>query len=148
MLIRLMRDPGAEDYMDLQVGLSDGDARFTAKYLPTQLPGMNKSLANWLKTAIRVAMIRLMRDPGAEDYMDLQVGLSDGDARFTAKYLPTQLPGMNKSLANWLKTAIRSGHVEQGYFQWQGSLNRGAAAEAHVMNLYFKVRDRRPGWPS
>ncbi|MGA4817103.1 hypothetical protein ACPA9J_29470 [Pseudomonas aeruginosa] len=27
MLIRLMRDPGAEDYMDLQVGLSDGDAR-------------------------------------------------------------------------------------------------------------------------
>ncbi|WP_163069248.1 DUF3971 domain-containing protein, partial [Acinetobacter baumannii] len=60
-------------------------------------------------------LIRLMRDPGAEDYMDLQVGLSDGDARFTAKYLPTQLPGMNKSLANWLKTAIRSGHVEQGY---------------------------------
>ncbi|VFT49770.1 Uncharacterised protein [Pseudomonas aeruginosa] len=50
MLIRLMRDPGAEDYMDLQVGLSDGDARFTAKYLPTRLPGMNKSLANWLKT--------------------------------------------------------------------------------------------------
>ena len=90
-------------------------------------------------------LIRLMRDPGAEDYMDLQVGLSDGDARFTAKYLPTQLPGMNKSLANWLKTAIRSGHVEQGYFQWQGSLNRGAAAEAHVMNLYFKVRDG--GWP-
>ncbi len=71
-------------------------------------------------------LIRLMRDPGSEDYMDLQVGLSDGDARFTAKYLPTQLPGMNKSLANWLKTAIRSGHVEQGYFQWQGSLNRGA----------------------
>ncbi len=97
-------------------------------------------------------LIRLMRDPGAEDYMDLQVGLSDGDARFTAKYLPTQLPGMNKSLANWLKTAIRSGHVEQGYFQWQGSLNRGAAAEAHVMNLYFKVRDGelayQPGWPA
>ncbi len=59
---------------------------------------------------------------------------------------------MNKSLANWLKTAIRSGHVEQGYFQWQGSLNRGAAAEAHVMNLYFKVRDGelayQPGWPA
>ena len=94
-------------------------------------------------------LIRLMRDPGAEDYMDLQVGLSDGDAR---QYLPTQLPGMNKSLANWLKTAIRSGHVEQGYFQWQGSLNRGAAAEAHVMNLYFKVRDGelayQPGWPA
>ena len=91
-------------------------------------------------------LIRLMRDPGAEDYMDLQVGLSDGDARFTAKYLPTQLPGMNKSLANWLKTAIRSGHVEQGYFQWQGSAEprRGGRSPRHEPLL--RVRDGR--WPT
>ena len=35
-LIRLARDPAAEDYMDLRVGLSEGDARFTEKYLPTR----------------------------------------------------------------------------------------------------------------
>ena len=70
-------------------------------------------------------LIRLLRDPEAEDYMDLRVGLHDGDAAYTEKYLPTRSPGMSAELGKWLKTAIRAGQVEQGYFQYQGSLNKG-----------------------
>ncbi|MCY1260266.1 hypothetical protein D9M69_174150 [compost metagenome] len=97
-------------------------------------------------------LIRLMRDPSREDYMDLRVGLSDGDARFTDKYLPSALPSMNKNLAEWLHTAIKGGRIEQGYFQWQGDLHHDAPPEAHAMSLYFRVHDAeldyQPGWPA
>ncbi len=97
-------------------------------------------------------LIRLMRDPEAEDYMDLRVGLSDGDARYTEKYLPTRSPAMNPALSEWLTAAIREGFVEQGYFQYQGSLNKSAENTARSLSLYFKVRDAdfafQPGWPA
>lgn len=86
-------------------------------------------------------LICLMCDFGVEDYMDLQVGFSDGDVCFIVKYLLIQLLGMNKSLVNWLKMVICSGYVEQGYFQWQGLLNCGVVVEVYVMNFYFKVCD-------
>ena len=97
-------------------------------------------------------LIRLMRDPEAEDYMDLRVGLSEGDARYTEKYLPTRSPAMNPALSDWLTAAIRGGFVEQGYFQYQGSLNKSAERTARNLSLYFKVRDAdfafQPGWPA
>ena len=97
-------------------------------------------------------LIRLRHDPQAEDYMDLRVGLSDGDARFTGKYLPTRSPALSPALAEWLQKAIRAGRVEQGYFQYQGALNKGAAPEARTLGLYFKVRDAeldyQSGWPA
>ena len=97
-------------------------------------------------------LIRLRRDPQAEDYMDLRVGLSQGDARYTEKYLPTRSPALNPALASWLKEAIRGGAIEQGYFQYQGALNKGAADSARSLSLYFKVRDAelafQPGWPA
>ncbi|WP_417779248.1 YhdP family protein [Stutzerimonas xanthomarina] len=96
-------------------------------------------------------LIRLMRDPAAEDYMDLRVGLSDGDARFTEKYLPTRSPALSPALTEWLNTAIRGGTVEQGYFEYQGALAGGADATARSLILYFKVKDAelafQPGWP-
>ncbi len=96
-------------------------------------------------------LIRLARDPAAEDYMDLRVGLSEGDARFTEKYLPTRSPALSPALVSWLKEAIRSGTVEQGYFQYQGALSKGASDSARSLSLYFKVRDAelafQPGWP-
>lgn len=96
-------------------------------------------------------LIRLARDPAAEDYMDLRVGLSEGDARFTEKYLPTRSPALSPALVSWLRKAIRSGTVEQGYFQYQGALNKGASDSARALSLYFKVRDAelafQPGWP-
>lgn len=96
-------------------------------------------------------LIRLARDPVAEDYMDLRVGLSEGDARFTEKYLPTRSPALSPALVSWLKEAIRGGTVEQGYFQYQGALSKGASDSARSLSLYFKVRDAelafQPGWP-
>lgn len=97
-------------------------------------------------------LIRLMFDPEAEDYMDLRVGLRDGDARYTEKYLPTRAPGLSAELADWLKTAIRGGTVNEGYFQYQGSLNKGAADAARSLSLFFAVEDAelafQPGWPA
>jgi uncharacterized protein (TIGR02099 family) len=96
-------------------------------------------------------LIRLMHDPAAEDYMDLRVGLSNSDARFVGKYLPTRSPALSPALTEWLQTAIRGGSVEQGYFLYQGSINRGSADAAHSLSLYFKVKDAElavePGWP-
>ncbi|MGQ7959276.1 YhdP family protein [Pseudomonas sp. SP16.1] len=97
-------------------------------------------------------LIRLRRDAAAEDYMDLRVGLRDGDALYTEKYLPTRSPGMSDELSHWLQTAIRGGRIEEGYFQYQGSLNKGAAREARSLSLFFQVEDAelafQPGWPS
>ncbi|MCW3149818.1 YhdP family protein [Stutzerimonas stutzeri] len=97
-------------------------------------------------------LIRLRRDPAEEDYMDLRVGLSQGDARYTAKYLPTRSPALSPALSEWLQTAIRGGAIEQGYFQYQGALNKDAGDAARNLSLYFKVSDAelayQPGWPN
>lgn len=96
-------------------------------------------------------LIRLRRDPAAEDYMDLQVGLRQSQARFTERYLPTRSPGLSPALADWLKTAIRAGEVDQGLFLFQGALNKGAPEHSRIVSLYFKVRDAelayQPEWP-
>ncbi|WP_349572067.1 YhdP family protein [Azotobacter salinestris] len=96
-------------------------------------------------------LIRLRRDPAQEDYMDLRVGLRDGDARYAEKYLPTLSPGLSPQLADWLKTSIRAGRVDEGYFLYQGALNRGAEDAARSLGLFFKVRDAelayQTGWP-
>ncbi|CAM3316179.1 YhdP family protein [Pseudomonas plecoglossicida] len=93
-------------------------------------------------------LIRLLFTEGAESYMDLRVGLTEGDGRYTAKYLPEVL---SPALDEWLRSAIVKGNVDQGYFQYQGSLNHGATPEARSISLFFKVRDAaldfQPGWP-
>ncbi|MGF6112942.1 YhdP family protein [Pseudomonas frederiksbergensis] len=93
-------------------------------------------------------LIRLHFDRTQEDYMDLRVGLVDGDGKYTAKYLPTVL---SPALDEWLRTAILKGAVDEGFFQYQGSLNHGAADTARSISLFFKVHDAelafQPGWP-
>ncbi|WP_207261804.1 YhdP family protein [Pseudomonas sp. GW101-3H06] len=93
-------------------------------------------------------LIRLHFDHTQEDYMDLRVGLVEGDGRYTAKYLPAVL---SPALDEWLRTAILKGAVDQGFFQYQGSLNHGAAETARSISLFFKVHDAelafQPGWP-
>lgn len=96
-------------------------------------------------------LVRLRKDPAEEDYMDLRVGIRNGNAQFTGKYLPTRSPGMSPKLSEWLNTAIRAGKVDEGYFQYQGSLLKGADAAARSLSLYFRVHDAelafQPGWP-
>lgn len=93
-------------------------------------------------------LIRLHFDHTQEDYMDLRVGMVDGDGRYTAKYLPAVL---SPALDEWLRTAILKGAVDQGFFQYQGSLNHGAEDTARSISLFFKVHDAelafQPGWP-
>lgn len=93
-------------------------------------------------------LIRLHFDHTQEDYMDLRVGLVDGDGKYTAKYLPQVL---SPALDEWLRTAILKGAVDQGFFQYQGSLNHGAEDTARSISLFFKVHDAelafQPGWP-
>ena len=95
-------------------------------------------------------MIRLGFDPRVEDYMDLRVGIRNGDARYTTKYLPDT--AISPALHEWLTTAIRGGKVSQGYFQYQGSLAEHAAPSASTLSLFFQVQDAeldyQPGWPS
>lgn len=96
-------------------------------------------------------LIRLTLAPDTEDYMDLRVGLQEGDARHVEKYLPTRVPSFSQDLAKWLTTAIQGGAIDEGYFQYQGSLNKGAEDAAHSISLFFKVHDTelafQPGWP-
>ncbi|NBA97097.1 YhdP family protein [Pseudomonas sp. R5(2019)] len=93
-------------------------------------------------------LIRLLFDAAREDYMDLRVGLVDGDGRYTGKYLPKVLsPALNE----WLRGAIVKGAVDEGYFQYQGSIQSGAPDHARSISLFFKVHDvtldYQPGWP-
>src|SRR5690606_26286194 len=73
------------------------------------------------------------------------------NARYAGKYLPSRSPALSPALTTWLQTAIRAGSIEQGFFQYQGSLNKGAEPGARTLSLYFKVRDAeldyQPGWP-
>jgi uncharacterized protein (TIGR02099 family) len=93
-------------------------------------------------------LIRLHFDHSQEDYMDLRVGMVDGDGRYTSKYLPEVL---SPALDEWLRTAILSGNVDQGFFQYQGSINKSASDVSRVISLFFKVRNAnlafQPGWP-
>ncbi|WP_166360764.1 YhdP family protein [Pseudomonas akapageensis] len=93
-------------------------------------------------------LIRLLFDESREDYMDLRVGLVDGDGTYTPKYLPQML---SPAVDEWLRKAILKGAVDEGYFQYQGSLNHGAPDHARSISLFFKVHDVtldfQPGWP-
>ncbi|TFF34601.1 YhdP family protein [Pseudomonas sp. RIT623] len=93
-------------------------------------------------------LIRIHLEPGHEDYMDLRVGLTEGDGRYTAKYLPEVL---SPALDEWLRSAIVKGNVDEGYFQYQGSLHHNAPPHARDISLFFKVHDAaldfQPGWP-
>ncbi len=93
-------------------------------------------------------LIRLPLHHEAEPYMDLRVGLVDGDGAYTSKYLPKVL---SPSVDQWLRTAIKRGAVDQGYFQYQGSLASAAEAHSRSITLFFKVHDVtlafQPGWP-
>jgi len=98
--------------------------------------------------------IQLGLHPDVDSYMDLRVGLKDGDASYTRKYLPTRLPATQFSpeLAQWLTTAIVGGRIDEGIFQYQGSLRHGSPAHSRTMSLFFRVHDAQlayqPGWPA
>ena len=97
-------------------------------------------------------VIAIPQTPGLESYMDLRVGLRNGQASYKDKYLPLVLRDKQKELWDWLHAAIRGGDIHQGYFQYQGSLASGVPPEARSVSLFFDVDNAelawQPGWPS
>ena len=126
----------------LEWQLDDGNLTLDSPYL--QVVGEEGRIAGDF-------LVRLRKDPEEEDYMDLRVGLADGDASKAGKYLPSRSPGFSPALDEWLRTAIHGGHIDEGWFQYQGSLAQGAEDAARSISLYFRVRDAelafQPGWP-
>lgn len=118
------------------------DFRLTSPYL--QVQGDEGSLAGdfdiWLPAADE-----------EESYMDLRVGMRDGNAAYKARYLPLVLRDEQPQLWGWLHDAILGADVHQGYFQYQGSLEAGAPPGARSISLYFDVSKAelayQPGWP-
>ena len=93
--------------------------------------------------------------PFAEDeysYMDLRIGLRDGNAAFTRNYLPSPTAEFTVELADWLKTAIVGGAIDEGVFQYQGTLSASAPANSSTLSMYFKLHDLelayQSGWPA
>ncbi len=93
-------------------------------------------------------LIRLHFNHDQEDYLDLRVGMVDGDGKYTSKYLPAML---NPGVDQWLRTAVLSGNVKEGFFQYQGSISHDASDVSRVISLFFKVQNAdlafQPGWP-
>ena len=110
-----------------------------------RLEGEEGRIAGDLKIAIPFAA-------DEDSYMDLRVGLSEGDAAFVSKYLPLPSEDFSVELADWLKTAIVSGGIDQGLFQYQGTLSAAAPEISSTLSLYFKVHALElayePGWPA
>jgi len=102
--------------------------------------------------AVADLALQLFWDVSQESYLDLRVGIIKAEAKHAAQYLPRVNEHFPSALRNWLKTAIRAGTVEEGYFQYQGSLHAQAPEHARVINLYLKAKDGElafwPGFPS
>lgn len=90
-------------------------------------------------------------DDELENYMDLRVGMRNGDASYAERYLPLVLQSEFSQLDDWLRSAIKSGAIHEGYFQYQGSIASGTPPEATSISLFFDVEQARlayqPGWP-
>ena len=96
-------------------------------------------------------LMQLYKDPKVESYMDLRIGLRDGDTRYIGRYLPTRSPTFSKEFGNWVTAAVRAGRIEQGYYQYQGALNDDSPPIASTKDFYFKLSalelEYQKGWP-
>ncbi|WP_422134778.1 YhdP family protein [Endozoicomonas sp. ALD040] len=83
--------------------------------------------------------------------MDLNVGMKNGDASYTPKYLPSHLPTLSKELVEWLDSSIKGAEIYQGRFTYDGPLEDTDDSDAVKWGLYFDVNKARldydPDWP-
>ena len=70
--------------------------------------------------------------------MALAVGITEGDARKTSKYLPVYLP-MSEGLVEWLDTSIRKGDIHSGGFLWNGAIVDAKRSEDSRWGLFFDI---------
>lgn len=98
--------------------------------------------------------IPLTWDEGDTLDMALTVGMSNGDASYTGKYLPAFMP-MDSDLVHWLDTAIRKADISGGGFIYNGALVGSEEGDIGPRDsrwgLFFDIDngelDYAPGWP-
>lgn len=82
--------------------------------------------------------------------MGLEVGITNGDARYAEKYLPVKI-GMDEDLVRWLKTSIHGAVINDGAFIWNGPLDVTDAPNDVTWGLYFNIENGElmysPDWP-
>ncbi len=95
--------------------------------------------------------IYLAWDPDAEDWMDLRVGLRDGNPQQALKYVP-KAAVVGAALPKWLRQAVQAGQAPQVAFTYQGRLNPGGLPAARVMSLALQLDKVQlqfdPQWPA
>ena len=83
------------------------------------------------------------------NYLDIDIGIADGDVRFAKKYLPVHI--LDKNLSEWLGTAIVGGAIHQGGFSMKGPLSSDVA-EPLLWKLSLDVEEGEfaydPKWPA
>ena len=72
--------------------------------------------------------------------MDLDVTLTEGDARYAGKYLPAL--SLSPKLVEWLDTSIKGAQVNEGHFSWHGSLG-SEDTDGSEWGLFFDVEKAR-----
>ncbi|MCJ8169976.1 YhdP family protein [Atopomonas sediminilitoris] len=87
----------------------------------------------------------------AEDWLDLRVGLRDGDALQALKYVP-KAPIVSDTLGAWLSSAVKAGAAPQVGFTYQGRINAGGESAARALALSVQVQEAElafaPDWPT
>lgn len=82
-------------------------------------------------------------------HMTLRTSLQNSQARFNARYLPTEAPGFNPGIADWLVSSGATGDVPLAVFEFAGSLLEGA--EDRRIDLYVGLTSGsllfQPDWP-
>ncbi|SEL63848.1 TIGR02099 family protein [Atopomonas hussainii] len=95
--------------------------------------------------------IYLAWDPQAEDWMDLRVGLRDGNPQQALKYVP-KAAVVGAALPKWLRQAVQAGQAPQVAFTYQGRLNPGGLPTARAMSLALQLDKVQlqfdPNWPA
>ncbi len=94
--------------------------------------------------------IPLTAEVGDSLDMALTVGMTNGDARHTGKYLPALIP-MDAGLVHWLDTAIKKGDIASGGFIYNGALVGVDGPLDNRWGLFFDLLDAdlqyAPEWP-
>ncbi|MGI9274491.1 MAG: YhdP family phospholipid transporter, partial [Endozoicomonas sp.] len=83
--------------------------------------------------------------------MALTVGMTDGDAIYTPKYLPSKLNQLPDDLVDWLDNSIKGARVNAGGFLYNGVLSDSGGDLDSRWGLFFDVEqahlDYDPDWP-
>ncbi len=84
--------------------------------------------------------------------MKLAAGITDGDGRYTSKYLPVYSPGMSPALVKWLESSIKSAFISGGSYMMNGPLeDTGYGSIDNTIALFFDIENAEleyaPEWP-